>query len=59
MSEFDEAVPEGVVDPEITVDPESGGVVEVGAPVFSAEGVLLTPGVCEVSADGIVRGKVV
>jgi hypothetical protein len=52
--------------PEITIDAEGGGVVEVVPsiieahfPVFSAEGVLLNPGECEVDKDGIVRGKVV
>lgn len=60
--------PEAVFEdmPEITINAEGGGVVEVVPsiieahfPVFSAEGVLLNPGECEVDKDGIVRGKVV
>tara|TARA_R110000868_G_scaffold113103_2_gene303883 strand:- start:266 stop:535 length:270 start_codon:yes stop_codon:yes gene_type:complete len=55
-----------LAEPEITVDAEGGGVVEVVpsiietcVPVFSKEGILLNPGECEVDKDGVTRGKVV
>ena len=60
--------PEAVIEemPTITIDIESGGVVEAVPsiieahfPVFSKDGVLLNPGECEIGSDGVVRGKAV